>query len=197
MLVQRQCAWVLFSMCVSGCRVDLNPVPKNANPAEKNAVETLNPVAEHMAWDADGNVRSIDLGGVRVSSHVIACVNQLDHVEELGLSPSAFRDEHLEQLEPNKIRSLSLAWTEVTDAGLKHLLRFEHLVLLDIHGTAVSDAGLPCLMELPHLEWLFIEQTQITAEGEERLRQNFPNAHIQREPGHPTRHGRRAESPST
>ncbi|MCF6313349.1 MAG: hypothetical protein L3J39_12950 [Verrucomicrobiales bacterium] len=60
---------------------------------------------------------------------------------------------------------LDLSKTEVGDAGLKRLAKFERLVKLDLHGTAVTGAGLKSLQGLKHLRYLNLYGSQVADEG--------------------------------
>ena len=54
-----------------------------------------------------------------------------------------------------QLRSLNLANTKVTDAGLVHIKRLPRLTELDLSGTAVSDAAIKDLKRaMPDLEIL-------------------------------------------
>ena len=169
----------LATLFLSGCAIDLNPIPANADPAEADAVATLKPLARNIGWNEDGKVFSIDLGDNIVTSDVIISVNQLDSLLFLGFPASNLTDNHLSQLEGNKIIGLSLAWTAVTDEGLAHLEAFTNLRSLDLGRTNISDNAIPQLSRLHRLKHLFIEGTQLTGDGEEELRQSLPDTLVQ------------------
>ncbi len=59
---------------------------------------------------------------------------------------------------------LDLAYTPVSDEGLKALAGLTELRELDLEGTLISDAGLECLADLRHLERLRLCRTRITGE---------------------------------
>lgn len=70
-----------------------------------------------------------------------------------GLSDPAFEE----------VRSVLLARSGITDAGIRHL-RLLDIVELDLHGTQVSDAGL-CVLTGLDIERLDLTGTAITDEG--------------------------------
>ncbi|MFO7904776.1 MAG: leucine-rich repeat domain-containing protein [Planctomycetota bacterium] len=70
-------------------------------------------------------------------------------------------DADLRFVNPNA-RSLCLAHSEVTDAGLGRLSPLEELRWLDLSFTGVSDAGLAPFAESRELEQLNLEKTRIT-----------------------------------
>jgi len=58
---------------------------------------------------------------------------------------------------------------EITDAGLKELVRFQNLQSLDVFGTTVTDAGAKEIAKLKNLEWLDLSCTKVTAAGVKEL----------------------------
>jgi hypothetical protein len=163
-----------------GCSPKHNPIPANAQTADAQAAAKLKDIAEHLSWNAAGNVMDADLHGDYVTDAVIDDVNNLKHLETLGLGPSELDDSLLARLEPNRITSLGLAGTRITDKGIADLTRFENLVCLDLNHTRISDASVAHLRRLGKLQYLFIEGTGITDDGERQLREQFPKCHIQR-----------------
>lgn len=63
-----------------------------------------------------------------------------------------------------------LARTNVTDAGLAALAKFENLRALDLTGTSVTSAGLPALKELKKLEVLNLTGTAVDESGVEHVK---------------------------
>ena len=65
----------------------------------------------------------------------------------------------------SQLRVLSLAKTNVTDAGLIHLRGLSQLVGLDLSQTKVTNTGLVHLEGLKHLDSLGLADTQVTDAG--------------------------------
>lgn len=65
----------------------------------------------------------------------------------------------------NRITTVGLRNTQVTDAGLLHLTGVTKLNVLDLDNTQVTDAGLSHLKGLTKLEWLYLHNTQVTDAG--------------------------------
>lgn len=82
-----------------------------------------------------------------------------------------FGDASLEALAPvaDKISSLDLARTKVTDAGLKAVAGMKNLTELRLDGTSVGDAGLDHLKGLAALEYLNLYNTKVTDAGIQKL----------------------------
>ena len=77
---------------------------------------------------------------------------------------------------------MSLANTQITDAGLQYLKGMTQLEWLNLDSTQVSDAGLEQIKRLPKLERLVLTHTDVTDEGVKRLRETLPDRQIQRWP---------------
>ena len=65
----------------------------------------------------------------------------------------------------DKLETLSLSRTNVTDAGLVHLKGLTELTYLGLNRTQITDAGLVHLKELTSLETLSLYNTQVTDAG--------------------------------
>jgi len=82
-----------------------------------------------------------------------------------------FGDAGLEPLVPiaDKIASLDIARSKVTDAGLKALAGMKNLKELHLEGTGITDAGLDQLKGLAELEYLNLYNTKVTDAGMGKL----------------------------
>ncbi len=77
-----------------------------------------------------------------------------------------------------KLRSLYLDGSDVTDAGLVNLKSLTNLKRLDLSFTQVTDAGLVHLKGLTKLKYLGLNRTQVTDEGVKKLQGALPNCEI-------------------
>ncbi len=77
-----------------------------------------------------------------------------------------------------ELRRLSLAYTNVGDAGMEHVCQLRNLVELDIDGTDVSDASVACLKGLANLQELFLRDTKFTDAGIVELQNALPELMI-------------------
>jgi len=82
-----------------------------------------------------------------------------------------FGDAGLEPLAPiaDKIASLDIARSKVTDGGLKAVAAMKNLKELHLEGTAIGDAGLDHLKGLAELEYLNLYNTKVTDAGIAKL----------------------------
>ena len=63
------------------------------------------------------------------------------------------------------LERLYLEETSISDTGLKHLAALSKLKILNLYGTRITDAGLDHLKSLTSLERLFVGETQVTGTG--------------------------------
>lgn len=82
-----------------------------------------------------------------------------------------FTDAGLDTLAPiaDKVTSLDLARTKVTDAGLAKVAAMKNLTELHLENTAISDAGLDHVKGLAALEYINLYNTKVTDAGLPKL----------------------------
>lgn len=82
-----------------------------------------------------------------------------------------FTDAGLDAIAPiaDKLSSLDLARTKITDAGLAKVAAMKNLQELHLENTAISDAGLDHLKGLASLEYLNLYNTKVTDAGIAKL----------------------------
>ncbi len=132
--------------------------------------DRLDPVA-NLHW-----VESLDLTNCHsLSNQELAVLKRLPHLRVLrmGRSNSSWlrgwpADHQLDTVAAylaylTEIQELDLSGTDLTDAGVKHLVGLKNLKVLDLERTGITDAGLKRLEGLPKLEELRLEGTKVTA----------------------------------
>ena len=82
-----------------------------------------------------------------------------------------FTDAGLDAIAPiaDKIASLDIARSKVTDAGLTKVAAMKNLKELHLEGTSIGDAGLDHLKGLAELEYLNLYSTKVTDAGAAKL----------------------------
>ena len=102
-----------------------------------------------------------------------------DKISSLDLARTKVTDKGLAAIAGMKnLTELHLENTAVTDAGLDHLKGLAALEYLNLYGTKVTDAGLPKLAGLTKLKSLYLWQTAVTKNGVAALKKSLAAAHI-------------------
>lgn len=77
-----------------------------------------------------------------------------------------------------EIASIAMSSPRVTDDELPLLQAFPELRVLDLNYSQVTDAGLKHLKELQHLEEIYLKETSVTARGVEAFKAEHPSVFI-------------------
>ncbi len=102
-----------------------------------------------------------------------------DKIVSLDLARTKVTDVGLKSLAGMKsLTELHLENTAVTDAGLDQLKPLASLEYLNLYGTKVTDAGAAKLGSLPKLKAIYLWQTAVTKNGVTALKKALPSAHI-------------------
>jgi Leucine-rich repeat (LRR) protein len=140
-------------------------------------------VSSARATDQDAVAALQKLGGLsaRAGSDSEAPVIKVE------FNRAALTDEKLEEavLHMKKLKSLrtvTLGFTKVSDAGLVHLAGLPELEELGLAQTGVTDAGLSHLKELKKLKRLDLVGTKVTDKGAADLKATLPDLDITRGP---------------
>jgi len=81
-----------------------------------------------------------------------------------------------------KLGYLRLFGTQITDVGLKELVKRQQLTALDLGSTHITDAGLKEFPKLKKLRSLNLNDTKVTRMGVARLQELFPKCKISSNP---------------
>ena len=120
-------------------------------------------------------LRSIDLCYSRVNDGDVAKLTSLPSLETINLGACAMLGDwaiaHLadNNVVPN-LQQLDLADTELTDAGMVHLPKFQLLTRLSLFYCNITNAGLRHISELKELEELNLDSRDISDSGLVHLR---------------------------
>lgn len=102
-----------------------------------------------------------------------------DKVVSLDIARSKVTDAGLKAVAAMKnLTELHLENTAVTDAGLDALKPLTSLEYINLYGTKVTDAGAAKLGTLPKLKAIYLWQTAVTKNGVAALKKALPAAHI-------------------
>ncbi|MCA1964797.1 MAG: hypothetical protein LDL31_12710, partial [Prosthecobacter sp.] len=102
-----------------------------------------------------------------------------EKIASLDLARTQITDAGLAKVAAMKnLTELHLENTGISDAGLDHLQGLASLEYLNLYNTKVTDAGLPKLAGLAKLKALYLWQSGVTKAGVAALRAKLPQAHI-------------------
>jgi len=102
-----------------------------------------------------------------------------DKIASLDIARSKVTDAGLKAVAAMKnLKELHLEGTTIGDAGLDHLKGLAELEYLNLYNTKVTDAGLAKLASLGKLKAIYLWQSGVTKAGVAALKAKLPKAHI-------------------
>ncbi len=149
------------------------------NWVEKYA-EQENLTAQIQQWGGRVHVEGVDW--LRRSfgedfSQVAAKVQGIElHGENVNDKTMSWLGEHRQILA--SLRSINLAHTAVTDAGVQHLAAFPSLREVDLSNTKITSDALIFVERLSELEWLGLQGTPIGMIARMKLKFKFPKLQV-------------------
>jgi hypothetical protein len=112
-----------------------------------------------------------DWGSAQISDERLDCLTPLTELKSLSLAASDVTDAGMVRIkELTKLQELDLSYTSISDAGLAHLNSLTNLQILELGYTNVTDAGLVQLKRFNRLNSLNLQNTRISDAGLESLR---------------------------
>jgi hypothetical protein len=156
---------------------------KAADPAVEAAMQKVNATgASLMPTAANGKTyrfTALNVAKEFADSGLDALGPIADKVASLDLARTKVSDAGLAKLAAMKnLQELHLENTGIGDAGLDHLKGLASLEYLNLYNTKVTDAGLAKLAGLSKLKALYLWQSGVTKAGVAALKAKLPGAHI-------------------
>jgi internalin A len=141
-------------------------------------------LVDFMGVDYFSNVTSVCIQSTSAESEAaIVQVGRLNRVHSMDLFQSSLSDAGLAHLRGlSTLSELNLGGTQVTDAGLANLEGLTNLSVLNLSFTDVTDAGLAHLKGLTNLTSLDVEGCKVTDAGLAHLKglMNMSFLHVTR-----------------
>lgn len=123
-------------------------------------------VGVEVGFDDAGRLTLARIARETPSDDLLRAIARLPELESVDLSDQPVDRRQLALLTPlSRLRSLTLACTQVTDADLDCLVQFPDLNFLDLTGTAVTDAGMERLKRLSKLTSVHLNLTDLSDAG--------------------------------
>lgn len=156
---------------------------KAADPAVEAAIQKVNATgASLMPTAADGKTyrfTALNVAKEFSDAGLDALAPIADKIASLDLARSKVTDAGLAKVAAMKnLQELHLENTAASDAGLDHLKGLASLEYLNLYNTKVTDAGLAKLAGLSKLKALYLWQSGVTKAGVAALKAKLPGAHI-------------------
>ncbi|MFM7606148.1 MAG: c-type cytochrome domain-containing protein [Prosthecobacter sp.] len=156
---------------------------KIADPAVEAAMQKVNATgASLMPTAADGKTyrfTALNVAKEFADGGLDALAPIADKVASLDLARSKVSDAGLSKVAAMKnLQELHLENTGIGDAGLDHLKGLASLEYLNLYNTKVTDAGISKLAGLSKLKALYLWQSGVTKAGVAALKAKLPAAHI-------------------
>jgi len=154
-----------------------------ADPAVAAAMQKVNATgASLMPTAADGKTyrfTALNVAKEFSDAGLDALAPIADKIASLDLARSKVTDAGLGKLAAMKnLQEIHLENTAISDAGLDQLKGLASLEYLNLYNTKVTDAGIAKLAGLGKLKALYLWQSGVTKAGVAALKAKLPNAHI-------------------
>jgi hypothetical protein len=115
--------------------------------------------------------------GPEISVEEAIVIRYASHPALLDLNHLPVTDEAAAAI-PREVTGLAMVDTQITDAGIRNLLRLTGLRRINLAGTKVTDDGLLALASLKEIKWVCLHRTQVTADGVSQFKAIHPNAEV-------------------
>lgn len=156
---------------------------KPADPAVEAAMQKVNATgASLMPIAADAKAyrfTALNVAKEFTDAGLDALAPIADKIASLDLARTKVTDAGLAKVAGMKgLKELHLENTAIGDAGLDQLKGLAELEYLNLYNTKVTDAGLAKLASLGKLKALYLWQSGVTKAGVTALKAKLPNAHV-------------------
>lgn len=156
---------------------------KTADPAIEAAMKQVNATGASLMPVAAGasayRFTALNVAREFTDAGLAVLAPVADRIASLDIARSKVTDAGLAKIAAMKnLKELHLEGTTVGDAGLDHLKGLAGLEYLNLYNTKVTDAGIAKLATLGRLKALYVWQSGVTKAGVTALKAKLPGAHI-------------------
>jgi len=156
---------------------------KTADPAIEAAMKQVNATGASLMPVAAGasayRFTALNVAREFTDAGLAVLAPVADRIASLDIARSKVTDAGLAKIAAMKnLKELHLEGTTVGDAGLDHLKGLAGLEYLNLYNTKVTDAGIAKLAALGRLKALYVWQSGVTKAGVTALKAKLPGAHI-------------------
>jgi len=153
------------------------------DPALKAVVDKVNATgASLMPVAADGKAyrfTALNVAKEFTDANLVPLATAADKITSVDLARTKVTDAGLSAIAAMKnLTELHLENTGITDAGLDHLKGLTALEYLNLYNTKVTDAGVQKLIGLSKLKALYLWQTGVTKAGVAQIKAKLPAVQV-------------------
>jgi len=147
------------------------------DPDDVAAITALETVATSLKRDGDGFVTEVNFRGTMIDDAPLQHLLGLQRLGSVLLNETSITDDGLATLgKINTLRNLDLRGCQLSNAGIEHLGGLTNLRALRLSGesgaTTVDDAGMATVAKMTSLKALFLDFLWISEEGLALLQNN-------------------------
>jgi len=125
------------------------------------------------------SVENLDLSDDYIDDEGLSAIGGLPHLRVLSLAGTEVTNAGLRHLSSlGQLQELWLGFTSIGDEGVGHLAGLRELRSLDLYGVEITDAAIPVLKQLAELQYLNLHNTSVTEDGIDELRKALPNCRV-------------------
>jgi Leucine-rich repeat (LRR) protein/tRNA A-37 threonylcarbamoyl transferase component Bud32 len=148
-----------------GGDTDLRTTAKAVSARAREDTEMVSPLdglplsADEVAWQTitrNPRKTSFELSRTRLTNRGLLAFLHRDDVTDLRVASNPIDDEGIKSIAHLPLTALDLAYTKVSDAGIKRISSATTLRELHLEGVKITDTGLAALVKLKVLSDLFI-----------------------------------------
>jgi len=164
---------ILACCCaISGCG------PSAPTPEEKAALVLVEQNGAKVFQQPGGAVK-VDFTHMGAKDADLEPLQHIKHLQMLILAYTDITDDGLKYIaDLPRIHQISLKGTKITDEGLKHLSTLTSVEELDLSDTGVSDTGMPNIAKMSGLKKIYLNGTRVTFQGRKVISESLPDTTI-------------------
>jgi Leucine-rich repeat (LRR) protein len=148
------------------------------------AVEAIEKAGGRVKIDTKTKGRPVvlvDLGLTNADDKVLAEVKAFKSLERLSLAGTQITDAGMEHIKGlSRLQVLGMPGTKITDKGLAALKGLKEMRILHVNNTKITDVGLAHLHGLSKLEGINLLNTSVSDTGVQELKKAIPKLQVMR-----------------
>jgi len=142
-----------------------------ANSAEADAVQRIEARGGFVVRDRDGSITEVSLARTWATDEDLSFVARISTIKRLDLAFTLITDKGVKELEQlRQLEELNLETAEaLTDASMNYVKNIPTLRKLNVRGVDITDVGMPAIAQMTGLRSLDLSHTMLEDVGLEHL----------------------------